>query len=105
MTFGEETNSKEMTIQEFAETTRRVVARDGFEDFLPTACYPSRRHVKTLVGLPPDVEVEAAVLDWAAAAASDDEEFLVAFAVNQEHFRVIRSSAGATEAETYLVYP
>ena len=79
-----------MTTKEFAVITRRVIAKGGFEEFQPTACYPERREVKSLAGLPADIDTEEAVLDWAWRGAENDEEFLVAFKISDDYFRVIR---------------
>jgi hypothetical protein len=32
--------------------TRRIIAKDGFEEYLPTLMLPQRRHVTVLEGLP-----------------------------------------------------
>lgn len=90
-----------MTTNEFAVITRRVIARDGFAEFQPTACYPERKHVKTLAGLPTDIDPEEPVLQWAARGASDGEEFLVAFKVAEDSFRVIRRSDTRSHREDY----
>jgi len=55
-----------MTLDEFSDTTQRIISNDGFEEYQPTACYPARREIKVLTGLPPDIEPENAVLDWAS---------------------------------------
>lgn len=79
-----------MTTNEFAVITNRVIAKEGFEEFQPTACYPERREVKTLAGLPADIDPEEVVLDWAFRGADNDEEFLVAFKISDDCFRVVR---------------
>jgi len=79
-----------MTAEEFALITQRVIEKEGFFDFLPTACYPTRREVKTLVGLPDDMDPENPVIEWAAESADPEEEFLVAFKISNTAFRVIR---------------
>lgn len=79
-----------MTTHEFAAITRRVIAKEGFEEFQPTACYPERREVKTLAGLPPNVHAEKAALDWAFRGADNDKEFLLAFKISDDCFRVVR---------------
>jgi hypothetical protein len=42
------------TLNEFAAMTKRIIASDGFDDYLPTAIYPGRRHVVLLEELPKD---------------------------------------------------
>ena len=92
-----------MTLDEFAITTKRVIADNGFEEYLPTVIYPSRCHIKTLVGLPREVEPEKPVLKWAASEAGNGEEFLVAFKVDKSHFKVIRCIGAYSEDETYPI--
>ena len=79
-----------MTIKQFAAMTQNVIAENGFDDFLPTACYPKRQEVAALQGLPKDVEVEPAVLAWAAKRAKRGELHLVAFKSGPAEFTVIR---------------
>ena len=45
-----------MTIDDFIAMTRRVIARDGFDDYLPTLVLPERRHIAVLEGMPPDAQ-------------------------------------------------
>jgi hypothetical protein len=89
------------TIAALAEITRRVIARDGFSEYLPTAYFPGRSHVAVLEGVPDDVDLEKATIDWATRKADPDEEFLVAFKVDASHFKVIRRAAGSFEEETF----
>lgn len=91
-----------MEISGFAAMNQRLIAADGFDEYLPTACYPERRVLRVLEGAPNVVDLEAIALDWALAAAEGDEEVLVAFKVDSEHFKVIRRAAGQTEQ---CVYP
>ena len=90
-----------MTLDEFSNMTKRIIADNGFEEYVPTAIYPARRHIQTFMGLPPDLEMERAVLKWAAEDAQNDEEFLVAFKVDESHFKVIRRIGPYSEYETY----
>ena len=92
-----------MTTKEFAVITRRVIAKEGFEEFQPTACYPERREVKSLAGLPADIDPKEPVLDWAFRGAVNDEEFLVAFKISDAHFRVIRRFDSAFQQDDYQV--
>ena len=93
-----------MTMDEFAEITQRAISRDGFEDYLPTAYYPARYHIMALVGLPSDMPPEEPILEWAAdSAATNDEEFLVAYKVDGDHFKVIKRIGPYSEARIYSV--
>jgi hypothetical protein len=91
------------TVDEFAIITRRVIAKDGFDDYLPTALYPTRKHVVVLEGVPTGVDLEPIAVEWAAKGAIGDEEFLVAFKVAPTKFKVIRRSAGRQEEEVFDV--
>ena len=54
-----------MEIEEFVSITQNVIAKNGFEDFLPTACFPERRELRTLAGLPHGEDTEKRGLEWA----------------------------------------
>jgi hypothetical protein len=90
-----------MEIGAFATMNQRVIASDGFDDFLPTACYPERRVLRVLEGVPGTVDLEAIALDWALAAAEGEEEVLVAFKVDAASFKVIRRAQGQTQQGIY----
>jgi hypothetical protein len=92
-----------MTLDDFAKITRRVISEDGFEGYLPTACYPIRREIKALEGLPSDLAPEEPVLEWAAESAGLNEEFLVAFKVDDSRFKVIRRIGPFAEEQIYSV--
>jgi GGDEF domain-containing protein len=96
-----------MDMDEFAELTRRVIARDGFEGYLPTACYAARAHFAVLTGVPPHDDVEPVSLEWALEGAESDEEVLVAFKIDPDHFKIIRRTEDARlEQRVYLsVWP
>jgi hypothetical protein len=90
-----------MTLEEFAEVTRRAIARAEFKNSLPTACYPARRHLMVLEGFSTDLPPEDRVLKWASAAAGPNEEFLVAFRIDPGHFKVIRRVGPFSEDEVF----
>ena len=91
-----------MEIGAFAAMNQRVIATDGFDEYLPTACYPERRVLRVLEGAPDAVDLETIALEWALAAAEGEEEVLLAFKVDSTHFKVIRRAQGQTEQ---CVYP
>lgn len=87
-----------VTVDEFAEITKRVIARDGFDDYLPTAIYPRRSHIVVLDSVPGEADPESIATSWAAKGALDGEEYLVAFKVSSSAFKVIRrDSSGSQE--------
>jgi hypothetical protein len=85
----------------FADITRRVIARDGFEDYLPTVLYPARRHVLVLEGVPDHADLEAISLAWAQSNAVGDEEFFLAFKVSPTQFKIIRRNGASFETEVF----
>jgi hypothetical protein len=89
------------TVDEFARITRNVIAKDGFDDYQPTALYPNRDHIAALEGVPADADLEAIALEWAAHGAIDGEEFLVAFKIAPTKFKVIRRQAGNREEAVF----
>ena len=91
-----------MTLDEFATVTRRVIANQGFEDFQPTALYPARDHIRGGDAFPRAVP-ESHVLRWAAEGARQEEEFLVAFKLDDSHFKVVRRIGSYSEDDTYAV--
>ena len=92
-----------MTLDEFAEMTRCVIAQDGFANYFPTACYPLRRHLLVLEGFTTNLPPDDRVLKWASASAQENEEFLVAFKVDAMHFKIIRRIGPYSEDEIFAV--
>jgi hypothetical protein len=79
-----------MEIAEFAQITQRVIAKDGFDGYLPTLALPARREINTLSGVPADVDVEQAATEWAARHAQTGEEYLLAYKISPTQFRIVR---------------
>jgi hypothetical protein len=92
-----------ITVDEFAKITRRVIATDGFDDYLPTALYPSRNHVVVLEGVPEGSDLEPIAVAWAAKGAIGNEEFLVAFKVGSTKFKIIRCHSDGQEERVFDV--
>lgn len=90
-----------MTLDNFAEVTRRIIATQGFADFQPTACFPSRREVRVLSELPPGQDAEVFSIDWARGLAEPDESFLIAVKVSAATFKVIRVVGAMTESRIF----
>jgi hypothetical protein len=91
------------TIASFAAITRRVIARDGFESYLPTVLYPDRRYLMVLEGVPSDGDLEAISLSWAQTNAIANEEFLLAFKISPTQFKIIRRIGSSFETEIFIV--
>jgi hypothetical protein len=92
-----------MTLEDFAEMTRRVMESDGFADYLPTACFPSRRVVTALQGYPEHMVPPHIVHEWASERA-EGEPYMVAFKVDANHFQV-DSVDGANKTSTVFEAP
>ena len=92
-----------MEIETFAAMTRRIIAQDGFDDFLPTACYPSRQEIVVLEGVPSGVDIEHAALNWATLRAERGEEFLVVFRSSIERFKIVRRVGSELEEAVYPI--
>ncbi|WP_435021021.1 hypothetical protein TA3x_002144 [Tundrisphaera sp. TA3] len=92
-----------MEIDTFVEVTRRVIATDGFDDYLPTICYPRRHYMTVIEGIPEGIDIEQAALRMASRKAEAGEEYLVAFKISHDHFKVVRRVGDVTEEGVYPV--
>lgn len=81
-------------IHQFIAMTRRVIERDGFEKYQPTLLLPKRKDIRILEGVPPDVDIEAAVTGWATRTVDAEEDFFMAFKTDADHFKVIARVGG-----------
>lgn len=89
------------TLDEFAAMTKRIIASDGFDAYLPTAIYPGRRQVVVLEGAPEGPELESIAVKWAERGAVGGEEFLVSFKFGPDRFKVVRRRAGVHEERVF----
>jgi hypothetical protein len=92
-----------MTPSDFAAITLRVVADQGFEEFQPTACFPSRRDIRALAGVPADEDIRTIAIEWAKGIAEPGEEFLVAFKTSDNTFKVVRLEGTLEEEAEFQV--
>ena len=83
-----------MTVDDFVDVTQRVIARDGFEDYIPALVLPQRSHVIVLEGIPSGVNVDTAARAWAARESEDREDFFLSFKADRHHFKVVARLAG-----------
>ena len=90
-------------MDEFAKVTRAVIAKSGFDDYVPTACYPARREFICLVDLPPGIDLAIVLPARAAKLAENNEEYLVAFKVDDHHFKVIRRIGPYSEDDVFSI--
>lgn len=92
-----------MELAAFAELTQKIIRDNGFDDFIPVACFPVRRELRGLDGLKPELDVEKESIAWATSLAEQPEEFLLAFKVTATQFKVIRRLDGVLESAIYAV--
>jgi hypothetical protein len=90
-----------MRIDEFASITRRVIANEGFDDFVPVACYPQRSEIRALTDLPDDNNLETEILNWAAQHATKGEEYLVAYKSGASEFTIIKQKGNKRKSEKF----
>jgi len=91
-----------MTLDDFAETTRHVIAKDGFGAFQPTAIFPERNHLAVLAGVPQGVDLDHACRKWVRHLAVGNEEYLFAFKVDGSHFKVVHGGHGIDEEAVFV---
>lgn len=90
-----------MQIEQFAAITRNVIGNQGFEGFQPTVCFPERKDVRALAGVPENEDHEPIALRWAEELAEDGEEYLIAFKYSATEFKVVRFCQGHLEQQVH----
>lgn len=87
-----------MTTDDFIAMTQRVIAKDGFDDYLPTLILPTHSKILALQGVPDDVDIEEASRKWATEKVGDSsEDYYLAFKVDDARFKVVTRIAGVAE--------
>ena len=86
-----------MTIDDFIAMTRRIIAKDGFDGYLPTLILPDRQHIAVLEGVPLDADVEMAAKKWAAGMSEREEDYFLAFKFDGARLKVIARTKGHEE--------
>lgn len=94
-----------MQVAQFATITRNVIDRQGFDGFQPTVCFPARKDVRALAGVPDDEPHEPIALRWAAGLAEPGEEYLLAFRHSDTEFKVVHAVAGRLKHRVYRAAP
>jgi hypothetical protein len=90
-----------MQIEQFVVMTRNVIGEQGFEEFQPTVCFPDRKDIRALAGVPENEGHEPLALRWAAGLAVHGEEYLVAFKHSATQFKVVRFYRGGLEQQVH----
>ena len=98
---------KTLDIAAFAEITRRVIARDGFDGYLPTVCVPARKHISVLESIPPEKldHVREIAISWAEKKAKPDEEYFLAYKEGADSFRWSIILAAAQKSGCFRLTP
>ena len=91
-----------MLIEQVATITQNVIREQGFRGFQPTVCFPERRDIRALAGVPENEAHEPIGLRWAAGLAKPEEEYLVAFKHSATEFKVVRFMSGTQEHQVYV---
>ncbi len=69
-----------MTLDDWTETTKRIVAKSPGEPFVPILADPATRTIRALEGVPSDVSATEALQDWIGELGI--EEFFFAISEN-----------------------
>ena len=80
-------------LDQFVKMTQRIIAEDGFDNYLPTLLLPATREVRVLDQVEGDGE-SLGITDWLAEQVGPDEDFLVAFKSGDAHFMVVGRLGG-----------
>lgn len=92
-----------MQISDIANMARRVIREQGFAGYQPTAFFPARKIVRTLVSVPDDAVHEEIALRWASGLADPNEEYFVAFRHTKGDFTVVHVREGTQLAEVFAI--
>lgn len=84
-------------IDEFIEITYRVIAKDGFDEYIPTMLLPISKEVLVLEDVPEYVNIDITVSKWIERKAKNGKDFIVAYKINNNHFKVIARINGNME--------
>ena len=91
-----------VSLDEFIAMTQRIIAKDGFDDYLPTLVLPARRHIMVLESVPDTVNSEVAARKWAEDKAGSGD-FQLAFRIDARHFKAVERIAGKIEQRVVAV--
>lgn len=84
-------------IDQFIAMTQRIIARDGFDGYLPTLLLPNRKDVRVLEGVPSEENIDTVVANWVNRTANAGEDFIAAYKIDSNHFKVVSRIEGKTE--------
>ena len=80
-------------LDQFVKMTQRIIAEDGFDNYLPTLLLPATREVRVLDQVEGDGE-SLGITGWLAEQVGPDEDCLVAVKAGDAHFMVVGRLGG-----------
>jgi hypothetical protein len=89
-------------IESFIAITRDIIAEDGIGEFLPTLMLPAHGDVRLLENASGAASHESEALKWVQDAVSPDEDFLLAYRIDEKHFKVVSRSDGRQDEQICL---
>jgi len=92
-----------MTADEFAEQIRIAIASIGISEFQSSFSFPDPKYAHALANLPTSEDQWDLFMARFVQDAQPGEEFMAAFLVGDEQFRVIRCTSSGCEKHTYVV--
>ncbi|QTD45881.1 hypothetical protein [Ottowia testudinis] len=76
-------------LDQFVKMTQRIIAEDGFDNYLPTLLLPAKREIRVLDDVGDGAGPTLGITDWLSEQVQPDEDFLVAFRADNAHFMVV----------------
>ena len=64
-----------MTLQDFTDVTLKVVREDGIPDYLPTFAFPDTKQIRTIQGIPAEVDHRDAIQNVVRRSGYEKKEF------------------------------
>lgn len=84
-------------IDSFIEITRESIEEDGIEDFLPVLLFPDREAVHVLGYASSSINHEPEALAWVDQAVTANENYLLAYKIDEQRFKVVACINGNRE--------
>ena len=91
-----------MTIDEFTQQTRELIALIGISEFQASFACPDPVHLRAFANLPANEDEWDTLMAHCCDSARQGEEFMAAFKVNECQFKVIRCTCFGSEKKSYV---
>lgn len=78
-----------MQLDDFIRITQQIIAQNGLDDYLPTACFPAQKKLTVLEEVPAGMDVETVALAWVKQLAKPGEHYFLAFRCSSTAFTVL----------------